>query len=166
MKRVIVFVLLCTLAAWTVNAQPGKKPPKPPTPQELQKEMEKNQKKVEQDMKNHANPNSQKDPPGNAYGKDKQGLDGRDFGQQRAADAQSKKSAQDAINKNITDAAALHQQTLQKIEAGLTTLEAKHKAKQIAEADYQAKKKAFEDLKARVEELDRRNNELKGKMTP
>lgn len=47
-------------------------------------------------------PYTEDEPPGNAYGRNKKGLSGREFGQQRAAEAKAKhkspKSESDAVN--------------------------------------------------------------------
>lgn len=160
MKRLIIMTLVCFVAYTAANAQPGKKPP---TPKEVQQKMEQDMKKAQKDMEQAAKNNKPPDPPGKAYGKDKGGLEGRDFGQNRAAEARSKKDMQEAVAKNIQDAEDLHKATLAKVADGLAKLESKHKAKQIAEADYQAKKKALEDIQAKVKALEKRNDELKSR---
>jgi colicin import membrane protein len=163
MKRFVLFIAVCLFSAWAVYAQPGKKPP---TPKKVQKEVEKVVKQGQKDMENAAKSNKPPAPPGNAYGKNKGGLEGRDFGQQRAADAKSKQGMQDAVLNNIRTAASIHLQTLEKIMAGLTQLENMLKAGEISDADYKLKKKAFHDLEKQVRELEKRNNELKKKMEP
>jgi colicin import membrane protein len=101
---------------------------------------------------------------GHAYGKDKDTLSGREFGQQRAAEARSKKEAVEQAEAGISGVEATNNDSKDKIKQARERLEAKKKNGQVSKADYEKKKKALDDLEKEIKELDKANTELKEKL--
>lgn len=102
---------------------------------------------------------------GNAYGKDKEGLEGKEFGQHRAAEAKSKHEAVTNSNQAIDNASKTNEDTHAKIKEAKNKLEKNKKEKKISDAEYNKKKKELDDLETQVNELDKKNAELKGKLS-
>jgi len=101
---------------------------------------------------------------GNAYGKNKGDLQGKDFGQNRAAQAKTKKEALTAIETNITLTSQNNASTLDKLKLAKEKLAAKKKSGQITEVEYKSKTKAIADLEAEVTALDKKAKEFKEKL--
>ena len=128
---------------------------------------EKNQNNKDKNQGNDKDkPGKDKDNPGkgHAYGKDKDSLSGREFGQNRAAEARSKKEAVEQTEANISEVTQANTDTKEKIKQAREKLEAKKKNKQINQADYNKKKQALDDLEKEVDELEKQNNEIKSKL--
>ncbi|HNW89883.1 MAG TPA: hypothetical protein PKN48_09480 [Bacteroidales bacterium] len=102
---------------------------------------------------------------GNAYGKDKEGLEGKEFGQHRAAEAKSKQEAITVSESKIDQTVKTNEDTRTKIKEAKEKLELKKKEKKITDAEYAKKKKELDDLETQVNELDKKNAELKGKLS-
>jgi len=102
---------------------------------------------------------------GNAYGKNKDGLEGKEFGQHRAADAKSKHEAITISQSKIDQTTKTNEDTRAKIKEAKAKLEQKKKDKKINDAEYKKKKKELDDLELQVNDLEKKNNEVKDKVT-
>lgn len=101
---------------------------------------------------------------GHAYGKNKDSLQGRDFGQNRAAEARSKHEAITNSESRIDATSKTNEVTRSKIKAAKDKLELKRKNKQISQSEYLKKKKDLDDLEMKVNELDKKNKDVKDKV--
>jgi colicin import membrane protein len=105
----------------------------------------------------------EKDNKGNAYGKDKGDLSGREFGQQRAAEARSKHQTKKADTKTaIEHGDATVSNARERIKKAKENLEKDKKAKKINEKQYAERKKKIEDAEQQTNELE--NKVKTGKM--
>ncbi len=102
---------------------------------------------------------------GHAYGKNKDSLQGREFGQNRATEAKTKHEAVKNSETNIDQTTKTNDDTRAKIKDAKDKLELKKKSKKITDAEYTKKKKELDDLENQVNELDKKNNEVKDKLT-
>jgi colicin import membrane protein len=121
-----------------------------------EKEKDKDSKDKDKDKENQGK--------GNAYGKNKGDLQGKDFGQNRAAQAKTQKEAITAIDSNVTQTTQTNSSTLDKLKQAKVKLDTKKKSGQISEKDYQVKSKAITDLEAEVNALDKKAKEVKEKL--
>ncbi|HNX07928.1 MAG TPA: hypothetical protein PKL96_10120 [Bacteroidales bacterium] len=101
---------------------------------------------------------------GHAYGKNKEGLEGKEFGQHRAAEAKSKHEAVTNSQQAIDNTAKTNSDTQAKIKEAKDKLEKNKKEKKISDADYNKKKKELDDLEKQVKELEKKNSDVKNKL--
>ncbi len=101
---------------------------------------------------------------GHAYGKNKDSLQGRDFGQNRAAEAKSKHEAITNSESRIDQTSKTNDDTRSKIKQAKEKLELKKKQKQITDAEYTKKKKDLDDLEKQLNDLEKQNNDVKEKL--
>lgn len=101
---------------------------------------------------------------GHAYGKDKDSLTGKEFGQKRAADAKSKKEAITNAEANIDKTTKTNDDTKAKIKQAREKLDAKKKAKKINDKEYNKKKKELDDLENQVLELEKQKSAVNEKL--
>jgi colicin import membrane protein len=165
MKKLITILLITGLAfGGPAFAQQGKDKNHPDKtqngkPAKDDKEKNNNKDKTKETGKDKENPGK-----GNAYGKNKDSLQGKDFGQNRAQEAKNKKEAIEQTETNLTQVSQTNADTKTKIKQAREKLEAKKKGKKISDVDYNKKKKALDDLEKEVDGLEKQNTEIKGKL--
>lgn len=133
------------------------------TEQEKQKGKEKVKKEKEfKQMKEHEGDRNQ----GNAYGKNKGDLSGRDFGQARAEQARMHQQVRSAeLDSHIAKGEERVIQSRERIRVAREELEKEKAGRRISEKDYQLKKEKIDNAEKAVEELDekvRSGRRLKG----
>jgi len=101
---------------------------------------------------------------GHAYGKNKDTLQGRDFGQHRAAEARSKHDAIQESQTNITDITNTNQSTREKIKEARDKLNQKKNNKQITESDYNRNIKELDELEIKLNQLEEKNKSAQEKL--
>lgn len=95
---------------------------------------------------------------GNAYGKNKGEMSGREFGQNRAAEARSKNEAKKAeVKKSVDEGDQKVAESRQRIKKAREKLEKDKKAKRVNQ-------KQYEDRKKKIEEAERQTDELESKI--
>ncbi|MFO7722255.1 MAG: hypothetical protein R6V49_03435 [Bacteroidales bacterium] len=92
---------------------------------------------------------------GHAYGKDKEGLEGKEFGQARAAEARSKEKVLKETETNIEKAEKSNAATREKIKKSRENLEMKKNRKEISKEEYDKKKKELDEIEEKVEKLEK-----------
>ncbi|MBV6441417.1 MAG: hypothetical protein DYG98_03130 [Haliscomenobacteraceae bacterium CHB4] len=107
----------------------------------------------------------EKDDKGHAYGKDKGDLSGREFGQQRAAEARSKHQAKKAeAMTSVEKGDATVISARDRIRNAREKLEKDKKAKRINEKQYVERKKKIDDAEQQTNELESKVKKAKTKM--
>jgi hypothetical protein len=103
---------------------------------------------------------------GNAYGRNKGGLQGRDFGQARAEQARMQRQAREAeLDTHILDGEERVARSRERIRVAREELEKEKTGRRISESDYQLKKEKIDNAEKAVDELDqkiRNGRNLKG----
>lgn len=98
------------------------------------------------------------DNKGNAYGKDKGGMSGKEFGQNRAAEARSKNQSQKAETKRTADEGEVRvREARERIKKAKEKLEKDKKEKRVNDKQYEERRK-------KIEEAEQEANELEGKI--
>ncbi len=102
---------------------------------------------------------------GHAYGKNKDTLQGREFGQHRAAEARSKHDAVQASEANVAAVTNTNQSTREKIKEARAKLNEKKNNKKINDVDYNRNIKELDALENKVNQLDERNKAAGDKLS-
>lgn len=156
MKNFIIllgFVLLFSLSAIAQGAsqQKGK-------PEKAKEQPTKGNDKIKVENENKPEPKEEKENngKGNAYGKNKGDLSGREFGQQRAGEARSKsEKVENAQLRNNETKESLNS-AKEKLETANKTLEEKLKRKEISKEEYDLKKQKINSVARELNELEQR----------
>ncbi|MBN2610384.1 MAG: hypothetical protein JXB00_02405 [Bacteroidales bacterium] len=99
---------------------------------------------------------------GRAYGKDKDGMEGKDFGQTRAEQAKMKQDMKkEELHESVAEGEEKVVQARNKIREAKEKLEKDKKEKKISEAEYQAKKEKIDEAENAVNELEQKIQETK-----
>ena len=101
---------------------------------------------------------------GHAYGKDKGELEGKEFGQQRAAEARSRQGALDEAEANIGRSEASNASSREKLKKARAKLDEKMANKEITKEEYEQKKKALDGLEASLQRIERENQAAREKL--
>lgn len=101
---------------------------------------------------------------GHAYGKDKGGLEGKEFGQQRAAEARSRQGALDEAEANIRRSEASNASSREKLKRARAKLETKMANREITRDEYDKKKKALDGLEENLKRIEKENNATREKL--
>jgi len=103
---------------------------------------------------------------GNAYGRNKGGLQGRDFGQARAEQARMQQQAREAeLDTHLANGEERVARSRERIRVAREELEKEKAGRRISERDYQLKKEKIDNAEKAVDELDqkvRNGRNLKG----
>lgn len=126
------------------------------------KDKDKGKDKVNESKPESENGNQGK---GHAYGKNKDTLQGREFGQHRAAEARSKHDAVQASEANVADVTNTNQNTRDKIKEARAKLNEKKNNKKINDVDYNRNIKELDALENKVNQLDERNKAAGDKLS-
>lgn len=94
---------------------------------------------------------------GNAYGKDKEGLKGREFGQQRASEARSREQ----LSSTVTDHERKINESRLKIREASDRLEAERKAGKVSAEEYRERKERIAKAERGVADLQRKVDQAK-----
>lgn len=96
---------------------------------------------------------------GHAYGKDKGGLEGKEFGQARAAQAKLNKEAKkQELTNSVTSAELKVAEAKEKLQVAKENLEKDKKARKISDAEYQVKKEKIQKVETAVTDLEGKVN--------
>lgn len=176
MKKALIFTLVCGLIFGTnLYAQHGSGKGNNKTDKEKPDKVKDNKEQANKvtgqgQDKDKGNQGQNKDKEnqgkGHAYGKDKDSLQGREFGQNRANEAKSKNDKEAVTNTqtNIDQVSKTNDDTKAKIKEAKDKLEQKKKDKKISEAEYAKKKKELEDMEKQVDDLQKKNNDVKSNL--
>lgn len=92
---------------------------------------------------------------GNAYGKDKGDLSGREFGQQRAAEArQNREIKQNELQNTIRDSKGRVAEAKERVKLAREKLEKDKKARKINDKEYKERIERIEKAEAQIQELE------------
>jgi colicin import membrane protein len=103
------------------------------------------------------------DPQGHAYGRERGGLHGRDFGQARAAAARSKEEKQEVTIQVAREVDEGIRRTERRLEEAREVLEERVANREISREEYEARKRRVEEIEAemrRVEEARRETEQV------
>ncbi len=180
MKKAFIFMLICGMISGSQlyaqnntgkgNTKPDKEQKDKPQGHENKKDNDNskgNQVKDQKMTKDNQGKGHDKDKEdhgkGNAYGKNKDSLQGREFGQNRANEAKSK-NHQEALQKtetNVNQVSKTNEDTKNKIKQAYGNLEKKKKDKKITEAEYNKQKQELDNLEKQVNDLEMQNTGVK-----
>ena len=109
----------------------------------------------------------EKDNEGNAYGRKKGDLEGKEFGQARAEQAKMEQHKKEfELGNSVMEGEAKVKESREKINAAREKLEADRKAKKISESQYKEKKEKIDKAEKAVDDLEmeiQRGKEIKQK---
>lgn len=170
-KRVPLFLLIIAFLAAGNNSMAQERENRGKTAKEMNKASEQEKQKGKEKVKKEKEFKQMKENEGdmgqgNAYGKNKGDLSGRDFGQARAEQARMHQDAREAeLDSHIARGEERVIQSRERIRVAREELEKEKAGRKISEKDYQLKKEKIDNTEKAVGELDdkvRRGRRLKG----
>ncbi len=94
------------------------------------------------------------DPRGHAYGRDKGGMHGRDFGQARAAAARSKEEKQEIVREVAVEVEEGVRRTTTRVEEARETIEERRRRGEISEEEYEKRTRRVEEIEKEIEQIE------------
>jgi len=184
MKTILSLTLICVLIALVGTnafAQPGKDKPEKTKATE-KKEMQKAEQKAkpeagkkldeskaakdEKVKKDSLKTDKDNEGQGHAYGKNKGGLEGKEFGQSRAEQAKlEQKQKEQELGTSVEEGDAKVMEAREKIAAAKEQAEKEKMAKKISEAAYQEKMEKINNAEKAVDDLEMKVKKAKEMQT-